>query len=209
MPDVLGYDDFSHGDFTVPGGGPYDYTGGTPTKGTTNLRTGDPASMDLASGSDFVAHKGSLTALAWRAFAWRLDAADEPGSNQLIAQFWATGFASAAKLYWVVGADELSHSVDDAGFSNIATPLDEWNWIEQIFDVSTSTFTIHTRVNGTDMTNQTNTGVATTVQYDELGRAGMTHRFSHSMWGTAASTDDWMGEPFNRPLRVTRGTARW
>lgn len=196
MPVVQGTDNFAHGNFTVPGGGPYmDVLGGVATDYSI-IRPGDPASLLLTTGDARVGSPYTAPPTrAWRGFAWRLNAADEPGSNILMSTMWTAGFGSAAKLYWVVGTNELAHTIDDATFANFAAPLSAFNWIEQIFDVSTTTSAIYTRVNGFDLTPVTKAGSISTVNYTYLGQgAGTPHRFSHHMWGIASSITDWLGE---------------
>lgn len=197
MPTVIGSDDFNHGDFTVPGGGPYNYVSGTPTKDTTIVRPGDPASLLINAGTDHLGYQyASPPALAWRGYAFRVNTGEEDTGNMLLTQMWIPGFAEAAKLYWNISSNFVQHTIADITFqSSVTLALDDWHWFEHIFDVGTTTHAIYTRVNGVDMTAVTRGGQSvTTVEYVEFGRS-LTYRFSHHLWGTAASITDWLGEP--------------
>ncbi len=204
MPTVHGTDLFYHNDFTVPGGGPYVEVGGTPERDLTVLRAGDPASLLISTGAT-VEQLGSqlttpLPVRGWHGFAWRLNSADVPASQQVVARLWTAGFGTSAGLNYLVATQELEHFLG-ANTARIAVSLNVWNWVEQIFDVSGTTYTSYTQVNGVDLTSVTTTSTASTVEYTYLQGYSTTWRFSRHMWGAAASTTDWHGDP-NAPFRA-------
>jgi len=212
MPTVHGTDLFHHNDFTVPGGGPYIEVGGTPERDLTVLRPGDPASLLISTGAT-VEQLGSqlktpLPVRGWHGFAWRLNSA--PAADVVLARFWTAGFGTSAGLEYFVAGQELQHFLG-ANTARIAVSLNTWYWVEQIFDVSGTTYALYTQVNGVDLTSVTTTGTASTVEYTYLQGYNITHRFSRHMWGAAASVTDWHGDPANKrpalytsiPMRVS------
>ncbi len=200
MPTIQGTDLFSHNNFTVPGGGPYVEVDDTPVRDSTYPYT-DPYSVlfsDPVTGSALGSQMTAPPALGWHGFFWRLNTADKPVADKLIAQMFTSGFAQAAKIYFTIFANELSVTVGDVNFINVVAALDRWNWIEQIYDVSGATHTLYTRMNSVDFTpvSDSGGGAGTTAQYTYIGAsAAITHRFQHHLWGSAASVTDWLGIP--------------
>lgn len=200
MPSVQGTDTFAVGDFTVPGSGPYRAVEGTPVKDTTVVRPGDPASMLIEATTsienvqyDF---SGSPT-LAWHGFYFRQDAADEVG-NFLVSKFFPAA-GGEGELGYLSATNELyQHIGGSATFPVITITLDAWVWVEQIFDVSEATRRLRTRVGGVDLAAEDHAVAASTVSHHGIGNMSADSvkcRFSRSMWGTATSLTDWLGEP--------------
>lgn len=206
MPTVQGTDLFSHNDFTVPGGGPYSIVTGTPVADASILRPGDPASLLIENvGSEWVEWTLNPTPdLGWCGFGFRQNTGDEPAGNTIIVQFWTNGYGQATKLYWIPGSNDLSLTVGDVSFQTKPCSLDAWHWIEVIYQANSTTHGAYARLDGSDFTPDSLGGQSSTqVQYLEIGSFFTTHkvRYSHVMWGSAASVSDWLGEPPGIPFR--------
>jgi hypothetical protein len=206
MPTVQGTDLFYHNDFTVPGGGPYSAISGTPARDTTVLRPGDPASLliETTAATERVQYTLSPTPnLGWCAFGFRQNTGEEPSGNTTLLQFWTNGFGVPTKLYWVPGSNDFSLTVNDNNYQTKTVSLDAWHWMEIIYEANSTTHTAYARLDGVDFTPATLAGQSSTqVQYLELGSFANTNkvRYSHVMWGSAASTTDWLGEPTGQIL---------
>lgn len=194
MPTVQGTDLFKPFTQAVPGTGPYAYVGGGPFVVTNNpLHEGDPATV--SSGGHLGYEITGSPTLGWRGFFWYIKSTAEPGGNSIFGQMWSAGFVSAAKLYWIPASNRVEHTVNDFGFSGVASTMDAWHWVEQIFDVGGTTHSIYTRLDGVDFTPESQSGLSATVmQYSEIGQSSEPH-YAHAMWGTAASVTDWLGQP--------------
>lgn len=200
MPTVSGTDLFSHGDFTVPGGGPYHgMVGSLPTDDHSQVPYGEIAVAKWTlTGYLRYAH-GSPPSRGWAGFFFRMNTGEEPAGNQTILQYWTLGFGQASKIYWIPATNEFAFTVGDITYNNVAIALDTYHWIELIFDASGTTHTLYYRIDGGTAASVSDSGggAGTTVQYLELGSlfADFTSRFGHVMWGSAASTSDWLGQP--------------
>lgn len=219
MPSVADNDYYEHNDFGVPGGGPYNNVVGTPTQGTANPQSLDAQYLlcNNAAADEYVEYAMSPTvSRGWNAYYFRVNTGEEPAGNATIQQIWTTGYGQAAKVYYLPGSNELSITVADVGFSNLAITLDAWHWCEFIFDVSGTTHSIYGRVDGVDFTPQSDGGggSAAAVQFIELGARfsnWTAARFSHYLRGTASSTSDWLGDPASVVVtqRVVSSPMRW
>lgn len=205
MPTVQGTDTFAGGDFTVPGSGPYSAIFGTPTKDTTILQPGTPASLliDTSATPEAVEHAISgLPTMAWMGFWWRVEAGAEPAADTTLASFDVTAGARA-KLTYQSSEDRFYHFWDggsaQANASGTYEP-GEWVWIEIIADVSTSTRTMYSRYGGVDIATPatvvtTSTTFTNQTNGPDEGTPTVVMRYSYAQWGTAASSTDWQGEP--------------
>jgi hypothetical protein len=197
MPTVLGVDSFRQDLFVV--GNPYVAVNGTPARDLLTVRPGDPASLLLdTSGAIENLHYPDYTAgvtRMWYGFAWRLDS--EPAVDEDIA-FLAPLAGSAARLAYSPGSDVIYHFVGGSGTQSIAYTLGTWAWIEQIFEIGANPRILHTRVNGTDLTDVSLAEASSTAWRVVIGGPTpatlSTFRYSMFLWGTAASAADWLGE---------------
>jgi hypothetical protein len=204
----------------VPGGGGYSFVGGTPAMDLTIVRAGDPASLliDTAAALEYVEHaiSGART-MPWQGFFWRMETVDEPAGGVDIAQHMVNSGADG-RLSYSGTVDQIYHFFGGSSTAGIAYALGTWVWIEQIFDVSTATAGIYTRVNAIDLTPVTLAHASTTAIGARLGVGGSVatakYRISRAKWGYAASVADWLGEPAGGPgavdrLQPLRSGLRW
>lgn len=205
MPTIIGTDLFNHNNFTVPGGGPYSEVNGSPATDLTIVRPGDPASLLLANAVNTAESLGytnfAPAARAWNGVFCRLNSADATASSFwfFVQMYCSPEAGAAAKWGYSTFANQLYTDVN--GVNNFAAfSLDTWHWVETIFDVSGTTHTMYVRIDGVDMTPTSESGSsASHVNSLYLGAFQLVAlpgiRLSHHMWGTAASTSDWLGAP--------------
>lgn len=204
MPTVQGTDNFNHGNFTVPGGGPYTAIFGTPTKDTTVVHGTDPASLLISTTTAAEAVEYAITGTptrGWMGFWWRVESGAEPASDVTIANFDVTAGARA-KASYQPSQDRFYWFWDGGSAQSLAastyTP-GSWIWLEFIAEVNTSTRTLNARLGGTTGTPATVTTTSTTITGATLGQDSSTPtvvmRYSNAQWGTATGATDWLGEP--------------
>lgn len=205
MPTVQGTDNFNHGDFTVPGGGPYSAINGSPAKDTSIVHSPEPASLLIATTA---AEENVQSAISgsprygWHGFWFRLESADEPGANTKLAFINAAdGFHG--NLEFQPSANNFFHYINTGtNFPQGATyTFGTWVWIEMILDTDgAGTRTQYVRIGGVDLTASTLAKAASSASSAGLGSNVATptipaYRYSNHYWGSAASISDWMGEP--------------
>lgn len=201
MPTVTGTDNFSHGNFAVPGGGSYIEVVGTPTFVGTDKKEGTPGSLllDPTAAAEYLGkNTPSAGARGWQGIFWRLTT--EPGSTADVVYFWTSGFAGAAGLRYNTTGDSLYLFMSGSTDLQVVTGIvaNQWYWIEMIWDVSTTSYVLYARLNGVDLASLAGTGAATTVVPIYLGTGGAVttqQRFADWRYGTAASGTDWLGQP--------------
>lgn len=207
MPTIQGTDIFAHNDFTVPGGAFYSAVTGTPEADFVTVWRDEPASLKLATAAASEVVKHSITGgqtIGWQAFAWRLNAADEPGADQIAANLTP---AAGADLRFTFAPLDNCVILTLAGVGDSARlpyTFDTWLWVEMILDVSSGTRAGYARVIdesavSTDLSTPTSAIAASTVTGSQLGRdsaaATYTYRYGRNMWGFAANSTDWFGLP--------------
>lgn len=194
MPIIQGIDLFSHNNFTVPGGGPYLVVVGSPTRDTSNLPSGEPASVAL--------HKATNDALGytisgspgrgWRGFFFRTETLS---ATTRIGQM-TNGAGVRGRLYMKADGG-FSITLDDVSFSESSNGgFAQWWWIEQILDYSVNPHALYTQINGVNITPISLAGAVDSVVDTVISSPstdGGDVRFSHFMWGSATSTSDWLG----------------
>lgn len=200
MPTVVIYDNFAHGNFAVPGGGPYSaVSGAAPTADATVVPSGEPASAKWTAAGNLEYQLGSPPSRGWVGFYFRINTGEEPAADALMFQLWTNGFGQALKAYWNIAANYLQFTVADVTYQATPALIDGWHWLECIYDVSGATHTGYVRVDGSDITSFSDAGggSGTTVQYAQIGPffANCTVRIAHMLVGSAASTSDWLGQP--------------
>lgn len=210
MPVIQGFDNFNHGDFTVPGGANYDEILGTPTKDTSIVHSSDPASLLInpSAASEWVRHTvADSPTLPWQGFWFRIETADEPASNVPVAQISAADGAGF-RLEFQPSMDRFfTEILGGANFPTSGTyTFDTWVWVEMILDTSGETRSGYARMSGSDFTSQPATRAisASTGTAAGIGApvsATYIARYSNHHWGVANSISDWMGEP--APLTAT------
>ena len=221
MPTIQGTDNFNHGDFTIPGGGPYADVNGTPAKDTTIVHSPDPASLLIATaGAEEnvqYAVSGSPT-LPWHGFWFRLESADEPASNTMVAHIGTVDDAYGALEFQPSANNFFQYIAGGSNFPQGATyTFGTWVWIEQILDCGGGTRSIYCRIGGVDLTPGTRTIAASPGTNVALGSRAAAptipaFRYSNTYWGVAASVTDFMGPPVSgQTLRPASdvATAGW
>lgn len=202
MPTVQGNDNFSHGNFTVPGGAAYTAVDDTPTKDTTILHAPDPASLLITAVASAVSVSNAISGLPtlpWHGYWYRVNAADEPVGDFQVQRLLASDAADGRLDFQVSTNRFFQYISGGAEFptSDVYT-FDTWVWIEHILDTSGGTRTQFTRIAGADLTPTNRVVAAATGTGTTLGQASVgtiTARYSNHFWGVAASTSDWLGEP--------------
>lgn len=196
MPTIQGIDQFFHNSFSVPGGGPYGTVTGTPVLDTSIKPPLESAAvlLDNPGTGDVLGYTVSGTpARAWCGFYFRMATGS---ATSLLIQFATVG-GNVARLYYDSGAAFLA-TIDEINYEYYAITLDEYQWVEMIYDASGTTHNLYTRIAGVDGTSvpRAGTSASTISNFTLTGPAfGNQHRFAHVMWGSAASTSDWLGEP--------------
>lgn len=198
MPIVTGTDlDFTN--ITVPGSGPYAFVNGAPTRNSSIL----PPKLGTASlqidGTESVLYAigGSSPKLPWHGFYFRIDT--EPAADVDVARFEFVAGADG-RLAYSPSSHKLYHFIAGSGSDASAVlTLTNWYWVEQIADVTTSTVTIYTQVNGVDFIPQSAASSASSGLYSDHGQFGATVGFTYYQsvikWGYATSVTNWLGQP--------------
>lgn len=200
MPTVQGTDNFNHGNFAVPGGGPYRGVEGAPVKDTGVVHSPEVASLLIEATTTFENVQYQITGLptlGWLGFWFRQNTADEIG-NFILGKFFPTA-GGAGEIAYLASSNQIyQHIAGSSTFPGLTISLDTWVWIESIFDVSGATRRMRTRVGGVDLTAEDFAIAASTVSHLGIGNMSADSakcRFSNAKWGTAASLTDWLGEP--------------
>lgn len=206
MPNILGRDTFAHGDFTVPGGANYSVISGTPAKDTSILHAPDPASLLISTtaAAENVENliPGTPT-IGCQGYWFRLNAADEPGSDFNVAQISTTDGAGGRIDFQVSTNKFFAYVAGGSEFpTSVAYTFDTWIWIAQILDVSSGTRTHYTWINGEFLTPANRTIAASTCSNVILGPTGAnttTCRYSDHYWGSSANVRDFIVPPTRQP----------
>lgn len=206
MPRITREDTYAHNDFTIPGGGFYTYSDGTPTIDTSDVYPGDPARLVINPGTEVESIGSGYSpepVIGFRAVRFRIDSLPTV-SLIVMAQMWTPGFANAGKIFLQTDGALLC-MVNTGTGGSFTTPVlstGRWYLLQTTFDVSTTTNSFRIRLDGTDYGPATQTGLtASTVAHADVGSRGSSAvglSFSRHMWGTAGSPTDWYKEPVLR-----------
>ena len=197
MPTVQGTDSFDHG-FDVPAD--YDSVFGTPTAVTTPLYQDRLNSLEINSPGNEGVRKNitGSPVRGWSAFPLRVPSALPSGDVvtlglQDAASVPARIIVTSSGIYASLGASFVTAT----SFS-----VDTWHWVEMIYDVNDGTGIkkLYWRMDGTDKETVTLSSAASTVSFAQIvslsGNASLTwYTGGYWVWGSAASSSDWLGEP--------------
>lgn len=216
-PTVQWVDEFNH---SITSPTYYSTLWGTPTAVTSPIVDSDhPNSLKISSlnGTNQGVRKlitGSPTK-GWTGFWYRPDFLPTISDVLIVQVVDATG----AQARVVLGQNGTAYAYILGGGNSVSAPgtlvVDEWYWIEVIFDVNAAggTKKLYWRINGVDMNTPTFTAVASTITHIQLfsGTADGTMDWYAASWrgGSVAAVTDWLGEPSSAPPVSTTGVLKY
>lgn len=198
MPTIEGVEDFTNG--MSGGGAPFLAVGGSPQSVSSPRHADDPASLQISSigpANEYVQHSVATPDIGWMGFWFRMQTADEPVDDQVIALMIA-GSGTNGRLAYAPASNAIYWYMPTSGFASLGITLDAWHWVEAILDCSTSTRRLRVNVDGTAGTEVTLASEpVTTVGSVMLGydsSLDVTAYYSYWNRGEAVDTSDWSGE---------------
>lgn len=204
MPTIQGGPDaFDHG-FDVPAD--YDNTFGTFDALTSPLYQNRLNTLHaLTNGTNQGVRKNisGSPQRAWAAFPFRYTP-QPSGSTVQVFNFGTNSGVTGGLGVGSTGFFTFT-SAGGVGAPEFAASANTWYWIELIYSVSGTAHTTHARINGSDGPTANGTSTDTFVTFNQvLSTAGNPTGFDlywggYWVWGTAASTTDWLGEPSAAP----------
>lgn len=217
MPTTLGTNNFDHnidGTYYVDG---FWSSGGYPTNVASPVYQSQPKSLQITTDGNNIGCRHYITGsrtMAWVGFAFR--SAGKPVSSS-VAVLWnqcADPGAERGDVY--LGSTGLFVNTGGDIGAEYSISIDQWYWVEVIYDVSTTTHAIYMRVGGVDTDVASTSGTATTISHCQFisgsgDPSGYTYYIGDWRYGYASSTSDWLGEPSasTPSLRTTRSNLRW
>lgn len=200
MPTVQGTDPFEHGSVAAP---PFSLVFGAPTIVTSpTYPHGGVKTLSVVTTGGNIGVRYNISATpdrGWQGIAFRIT------SDWVEAQFATIGAVAGNTPRLALNASRQIYGFFTGGGTSsvpsTALDLDEWHWLEMIFNVTGTTRNCYWRLNGVDQDPFDKSGEsASTASYAQFlsfsgDPVGGTLLMGLWKWGSAAADDDWLGEP--------------